>query len=309
MKMNAKTKILQGAGLLLLIASLIFLIVQEATLGDGEITQWWILQYRSLVRINIAFIVLALISIWIQKTKVPRRLSIWRFPVLFLSLIFLGFTIKGCPCAVSYFQNTVLFLLGKEFFISFFVVFCVLLLLTYIYGKVWCGWICPLGALQEYLYLGRIKRLKGLALFRVFKTKTAQIVMRSIQLAAFVALIVLLFVKQMPWYCRFDPFKAIFSLSVNGSLMWTLVIVLIVSSLLIYRPFCKMFCPMGLVLNVVSMIPGAHRINIDEGCLRCKRCAKKCEMCAIRNNKVDDTCIHCGECLTTKCQHISPTSK
>lgn len=304
--MKTKTKILQGITLVLLIASLVFLIVQNATLGDGEITQWWILYYKQLVRINIAFIVLALISLWIQNTKNTKRLSIWRFPVLFVFIMYLGFTTGGCQCAVGYFQQAVLFLLGNDRAIAFFVVFCVLLFLTYVYGKVWCGWICPLGALQDYLYLGRFKKLKNAKIFKIFRTKPAQVVMRSIQVFALVALVVLLVVKQMPWFCRYDPFRAIFSLSVHGTLMWVLVSLLIVSSMLIYRPFCKSFCPMGFVLNCVSRIPGAHRIQINDAtCVRCKRCAKRCEMRGIESRKLNYTCIHCGECLVTHCKSIS----
>ena len=290
----------------ILLCSLVFILVEHAVSPESYAEAWWMRMFPITVGVNILFILLAVISLLMSSRYAGSKwMRLARYVLLFASVIYLGFVRGGCPCVVSYFQNTVLFVLGKNFMIAFFIPFVVLLVLTYIYGKVWCGWICPLGALQDLLYIGRWPKIKDNMLFKLFRTKQVQLVMRCIQIVAFVALLVLLLVKQMPWYCRIDPFKALFRLSISGGLMWTLVIILVLSSLLIYRPFCKAICPAGLMLNLMSLIPGAHRIRIDENsCKHCKRCEKKCPMSAIHDDKVDNTCIHCGECLSTKCKFI-----
>lgn len=297
----------QYVALVLLVCSLVFMLVEHHIAPESFADAWWMRMFTFTVASNILFLLLAIVSILMSsKTGETRTMRIVRYVLLAVSVAYLGFVRGGCPCVISYFQNAVLFLFGKKVMLAFFVPFVVLMILTYLYGKVWCGWLCPLGGLQEFIYLGRWPKLRDSKFFSLFRTKIAQVVMRSIQMVAFVALLIVLIIKQMPYYCQIDPFKPLFRLAVNGVLMWILVSVLIVSSLLIYRPFCKAFCPVGLMLNLVSLIPGAHRVGIDaEGCKHCKRCEKKCQMSAIRNDKVDNTCIHCGECISTKCKYIN----
>ncbi|MBO4654602.1 MAG: 4Fe-4S binding protein [Bacteroidales bacterium] len=304
--MKNNWKILQVVTLGLLLCALAFLLVEHSVSPDNFADTWWMRMFPITVAINILFILLAAISMLMSsKWGNTQAMRIIRYVLLGASVAYLGFVRGGCPCVVSYFQNAVLFLLGKNFMVSFFVPFVVLLLLTYIYGKVWCGWLCPLGGLQDLIYLGRWPKLKDSKLFKVFKTKTAQVVMRSIQVVALIVLLIVLIIKQMPLYCRIDPFKPLFRLAVHGGLMWALVVLLVGSSLLIYRPFCKAFCPAGLLLNLVSLIPGARRVRIDSSsCKHCKRCEKKCQMSAISDDKVNHTCIHCGECLGTKCPFL-----
>ncbi len=317
--MKNNRNLLQFVTLVLLIGSLVFLLVEHSVSPESFAETWWMRMFPFTVGINFLFVLLAVISLLMSSRWAGSRgMRIARYVLLAASVVYLGFVRGGCPCVVSYFQNAVLFLLGKKVMIAFFIPFMVLLVLTYIYGKVWCGWLCPLGALQDLIFLGRWPKLKDSKLFKMFRTRIAQLVMRGIQIVAFIALMVVLVVKQMPLYCRIDPFKPIFRLFWNeglaqflgsGVLMWILVIVLVVSSLLIYRPFCKAFCPAGLMQNLVSLIPGARRIRIDkDSCKHCKRCEKKCPMSAIHDDKVDHTCIHCGECLSTKCKFLGSSN-
>jgi len=309
-------RLLQWLPLALLLCSFAFVVVEHHIAPDSFAESWWMRMYPFTVAINILFILIAVVSLLMSSRWAGAKwLRAARYVLLGASVVYLGFVRGGCPCVISYFQNAVLFLLGKKVMLAFFVPFVVLLLMTYLYGKSWCGWLCPLGGLQDLLYLGRWSKLKKSKFFLLFRTRTVQLVLRSIQIVSFLALIVVLVVKQMPLYCRIDPFKPVFRLFwtdgfahllESGVLMWTLVIVLVLSSLFIYRPFCKGFCPAGLMLNLVSMIPGAHRIRIDEdGCKHCKRCEKKCPMSAIHDDQVDSTCIHCGECLSTGCRFLS----
>lgn len=298
---------LRWVTLALLLCALVFVVIEHYVFPDSFADSWWMRMYPFTVAINILFILLAVISLLMSSRWAGSQwLRVARYVLLGASVVYLGFVRGGCPCVISYFQNAVLFLLGRKVMLAFFIPFVALLLLTYLCGKGWCGWLCPLGGLQDLIYLGRWPHLRGRKSFIVLRTRPAQLTLRIIQIVAFVALIAVLVLKQMPFYCSIDPFKAIFRLAVSGELMWALVALLVLSSLLIYRPFCKAFCPVGLLLNLVSMIPGAHRIRIDEsGCKHCKRCARECPMPSIRNDQVNSTCIHCGECLGTGCRFIS----
>jgi polyferredoxin len=67
--------------------------------------------------------------------------------------------------------------------------------------------------------------------------------------------------------------------------------------IIIYRPFCKYFCPYGAVLSLFNLI-SPYRYRIDkEKCIDCNKCKKVCKM----NVDVHKTpnhleCIRCGKC-------------
>lgn len=213
---------------------------------------------------------------------------------LLSSLIYLGFYSGGCSCMISSFQNVILFLMGESTEWVNLIWFLGLIPITYFFGKVWCGWICHLGALQEFLYRPKIAK-------RMNKPKVQQ-VLKTIRMVALVALLVQLLVTKTNLFIKIDPFKVVFNLfSVNIS-GYVLLVILLVSSLFVYRPFCKTLCPVGLVLGWIQKIPGASKLVIQSSCKKCNKCVKNCDCQAISTVlgeiKIDNgECIRCGDCL------------
>lgn len=213
---------------------------------------------------------------------------------LVASVAVLGFYRGGCPCPVGGFQEAVLFVMGAGGRAGWLWWFAVLLPLTYLLGKVWCGWVCHLGALQELLHRpGR---------FNFFSSARAQRVMRYMRIAVLVGLVAQLALTQHLWWKEVDPFKAAFNLMATNPVSWVLLGVLLVSSVLMYRPFCKTLCPVGLVLGWVGLLPRAAGIAGKSGCIGCRSCSGACSVHALtwdRKTVVLDRqeCIACGECL------------
>jgi len=215
---------------------------------------------------------------------------------LLSSLVYLGFYSGGCPCMVSSFQNFVLLLLGEPMQWLSLVWILGLLPITYFFGKVWCGWVCHLGAFQEFL-------------FRPFNSTkmlnpSVQKILKVVRIVAFMVLIVQLLITRTNLFVKIDPFKVAFNLNSMNLVGYVLLAILLVSSLLIYRPFCRAFCPVGLVLGWVEKIPGASKLQIERGCKSCNQCVKKCNYqaidCANGNIEIDHLeCIRCGDCLDT----------
>ncbi len=214
---------------------------------------------------------------------------------LIAALIYLGFYTGGCPCPISSIQGVFLAIIGVDVPWQQMVWFLALIPITYIFGKVWCGWICHLGALQELLYLhGKFKFLSG------YKT---QKVMKIIRWVALAALIVQLLITKTNLFCKIDPFKVAFNFISVYHVGWYLLGLLILSSLFIYRPFCKAICPIGLVLGWVSKIPGASILGTNDKCTNCQVCSNTCRQDAIVNvskkeRMMDNKeCIMCGDCI------------
>lgn len=151
-----------------------------------------------------------------------------------------------------------------------------------------------MGALQEFLYRP--------ASFKVLQTQKAQKILRYIRIALLVVLVVQLAITKTLEWCHIDPFKAAYNLFTVSTVSWVLLGLLVVSSIFIYRPFCKTACPIGLILGWITKIPGASILGTVGACSGCKICNSECEIRAItRDDKYstldNQECIACGNCL------------
>lgn len=236
----------------------------------------------------VSFIVLLLIA-WGFRYK---NFSHYRGLFLLVGVVWLGFYRGICNCMIGSFQNLVLGVMSWHFYWPGLLWIGVLVVATYLLGRLWCGWLCPMGAIQEFLF--HSPKLKILA------SEKSQRVLRIVRYVVFVVWVLQLVVTQTNLYCHYDPFKTLFNLVFTDTVSIVLLGILLVSSVLIYRPFCRMMCPVGVLLGWVSKIPGARKVTVGSDCVNCKLCAKNCAMHAIGGKdkaEVDtETCIACGEC-------------
>lgn len=239
----------------------------------------------------IAFALITLISLGM---KYP---SFVRFRGLFLlaGLVWFGFYRGGCDCMIGSFQNLVLGIGGWKFAWVHLIWLGALVVATYLFGRIWCGWLCHLGGIQDFLF--RSSKLKILSGAR------SQKYLRIIRYVILVLWVLQLIWLKQNFYCQYDPFKSLFNLIFTDGISVFLLMLLLVSSVLIYRPFCRMICPVGVILGWISLLPGARRVRIKDGCVNCGSCSKGCEMHAIRKTSektsIDsENCIACGECTT-----------
>lgn len=227
----------------------------------------------------------------------------WRAVFLTASVAVLGFYKGACPCPIQSLQYSVLNVFGHGHKWQTLVYLLGLIPITYFFGRVFCGWICHLGAVQEFLFLG--------SRFRLLQSERAQVVMRWVRMAALGALVAQVAITQTNLYKKIDPFVVLYNFNSATVLGWVLLGVLILSSVLMHRPFCKTLCPIGLSLGWVSKIPGASLLGPGDDCLGCSACNSACRINAItRDAKAsvleNQECLRCGECLG-HCRHESMT--
>lgn len=184
-------------------------------------------------------------------------------------------------------------------------------------GRFVCGWLCPFGLIQDLLnkipFPKKIKSFKGDKLLRK---------MKYIILLVFVILMPL-FVTDLlgqgaPYFCKLlCPVGTleggiplvILNKAMRGAIGWlytwkvVLLILTILLSIIIYRPFCKYICPLGAIYSVFNPI-SIFRYRVDEKkCIGCNACAKCCDMgCDPVKNANNLECIRCG-----KCKNVCPT--
>ncbi|HKK82058.1 MAG TPA: 4Fe-4S binding protein [Prolixibacteraceae bacterium] len=250
--------------------------------GKSNSKLWWILSI-------LAYTILAGIMVRYKSTRNLRGVF------LLISFVVLGFYRGGCPCPIMSLHHTLFSLFGIEVNWIGMIWLLGLIPITYFFGKVWCGWVCHLGALQEFLYLpGK---------FKMLQTEKAQRIMRIVRIVLLVALVLQVLITKTNLFKTIDPFKVAFNLRSVNIMGWILLGLLIVSSVFMYRPFCKTMCPIGLILGWVSKIPGASVLAPRKStCVACKTCDVSCSINAItRNGRYsvldNQECIACGNCV------------
>ena len=79
----------------------------------------------------------------------------------------------------------------------------------------------------------------------------------------------------------------------------TVLIVIVLVSLLIPRPFCRYLCPLGVfygLFNRVALI----RIDKKETCISCNACSSVCTMGIDPKKEYNSVeCIRCGACVNS----------
>ena len=221
--------------------------------------------------------------------KTARR-SI-RYISLMVSVSIIGFYFANCIAGPGQFQDIFLKIGKISGNIPYYVRVSLLLLSTLVLGALFCGWICPMGSIQEFLYRKSIGIKVPARLDSILRY------LRFVVLALLI--IVPLFVTGKK-ICGLNPFRVAFNLSGSVYLVAAFAFIAI-ASLFIYRPWCRYLCPYGALLSLLSKI-SFWKIKVDtEKCTLCRKCVSNCPMQAISIKDYpyisDEKCIKCLECV------------
>ena len=237
----------------------------------------------------------------------PRLLRRLRLAFLTYTLLFVGWYALGQLSILNVF--TFLHAVMHQFSWETFLIDPVLFLLwsfvavtLLLWGRgVYCGWLCPFGALQELAFqLGQRLRLPVLPL--------PQVVHERLLALKYVIMIGLfgLSLQSITWAIQgaeIEPFKTAITLRFQrewGYVLFALAVIAI--GLFNRKAYCKYLCPLGAAL----VIPG--RFHTFEWLRRRKECGKPCQVCAVEcevqairatGEIVVNECHHCLDCQVT----------
>ncbi len=164
----------------------------------------------------------------------------------------------------------------------------VMLLLTLLFGRLYCSMLCPFGTLQE---LSALFRGEGNEEPR--KNLPVKYFITAITFGALIggSAIIIRYIEPYTY------FASALTLSVIGLIAAIAVIVL---SIFKNRYFCTNICPVGCILGLLSKI-SLLKVYIKENeCLSCGMCERNCPAGCIEvdDAKVDnETCLKCFKCL------------
>lgn len=224
-----------------------------------------------------------------------------------------GLNCYSCPgalgaCPIGSLQAV---LGSRKFGFSFYVT-GFLLLFGSLLGRLVCGWLCPFGLAQDLFYrIPFLRKRKNLPGHRYL------IWGKYLILILFVILLPLTAVDMVgqgrPWFCQY--------ICPSGTLMaglplvlsqealreaagvlfaWKMGILLlmILLSLWVYRPFCKYICPLGAVYGLFHPV-SLYRLGVKESaCIHCGKCQGSCPAeIPVWEQPNSRECIRCGKCV------------
>ena len=217
----------------------------------------------------------------------------------FSSLVIFGVILGADPSAMGTVKDAIgLYAEKGVIFPPRMIALTVFLLIVLLANKFFCGWACQIGTLQDLIFrLNRNKKdRKG-----VFKqVKLPFVVTNTIRVLFFAIFTVVSFVWALDIIEFIDPFK-IYKPGKIEVMGWAFMGGLLVLSIFVYRPWCTMFCPFGLVGWLVEKL-AVFKIKVDyDKCTACQSCAKACPTTAmdsiLKRDKVIPDCFACGTCL------------
>ena len=222
-----------------------------------------------------------------------------------------GFNCYSCPaavgaCPLGSLQNAIA-ASGNR---TGFYVFGILMLWGLMLGRTICGWLCPLGLIQELLHKIPTPKIKKSSVTHVLTY------LKYVMLAVFAVAVPLWFGlkqgKAVPGFCKYicpagtlEGAVGLLSNPGNSDLFGLLgifftrkfVIMMIIglACVFCYRSFCRFLCPLGAIYGMFNRLAVAG-VKVDaDRCTHCGACAMNCRMDV--RHVGDRECINCAQCM------------
>jgi ferredoxin-type protein NapH len=150
-----------------------------------------------------------------------------------------------------------------------------------IVGRLFCGYICPLGAAQE-LVSKLVKRQVHVDVKLSEKIR-----------AAFFIVFVVIGIGAAT-IASFEPFSLVSSWV--GTFKLLVLIIVGFAAIFVYRPWCTLLCPFGFLMNLTSRF-GLLKFKLNDNCIDCGACMRKCPTGQAAKGSAMAECYWCGRCM------------
>ncbi|WP_181298528.1 4Fe-4S binding protein [Pseudomonas sp. Q2-TVG4-2] len=283
--------------------------VQQAQVVAEPVPVWlrmWQERWWQVGVLGLSLLLLTGVFIWQHRiSRNSRGFHLFRAGFLLFTLVFIGLYAQGQLSVVNIF--TLLLALWKNFDIQVFLMDPVIFMLwsftfvsLFIWGRgVFCGWLCPFGALQEML--GWIAKRLHIPQWKISDSSH-----RRLQWLKYLILIGLV---STAFYsltlaerlAEVEPFKTSITLFFVRSWPFVLYAMFLLGlGLFVHKFYCRYVCPLGAGLAMLGKFHLFSWLTRIDPCGKpCQHCKNHCEIGAIkRDGRIDyGECIQCLECI------------
>lgn len=181
--------------------------------------------------------------------------------------------------------------------VSSFILLAIVLATTLFFGRVFCGFFCPLGTLQEWIRV----------LAKKLGIKNEIELPKNIdRFARYIKYVVLVVIIYFSWkvgdlvFRNYDPYNALMHLGnefEEKPVGYSILGVVLVGSLFVKNWWCRYFCPLGAFLSIFRKISPFKIKRSNNTCVHCKACDNTCIAGLEIENQEEIKSADCVSCL------------
>ena len=235
----------------------------------------------------------------------PRRLAFFRNGFLAFTLLYVGWYAQG-QLSIVQITGALKTLKSGQGLASYLYdpISQVLIAFTLVSFVVWgrgtfCGWLCPFGALQEFI--GKLGHRLGLPRLRLSLTTAKHLENGRYVVLALLVLAALFAPRLGESMNEIEPFKT--AITVGFARSWPFVAYaggLLLAGAFYYKFFCRFICPLGGVMSLGGRLRRLDWLPRRSECGKpCQRCKAECTYDAIEPDGAIryDACFQCLDCV------------
>ncbi|MCU9839755.1 4Fe-4S binding protein [Ruegeria sp. WL0004] len=181
------------------------------------------------------------------------------------------------------------------------VIWLAALLGFFLWGRgLFCGWLCPFGAFQEFAH--HLGRRLGLRQWNLPDQWDKRMKWLKHAMLLGLVLVAVLAPDQIDTAVEIEPFKtAITSYFLREWTYTAYAVSLVLIGMISFKSFCRYLCPLGALMAIAGLLRLRNWIPRRPECgSPCQLCRVRCQYGAIRpSGKIDfDECFQCLDCVT-----------
>jgi polyferredoxin len=168
-------------------------------------------------------------------------------------------------------------LLGAVFGMALFFI------LTFLFGRHFCGYLCPIGAIQEIAYGVPAPKVR-------LPWKILPVIVRAVVFFLILGAGLGLSISVLQYF----GIRQFFALTIStGFIVFSCLVVI---SIFFYRPFCRFICPLGAIFHIFATA-ARWKIRRTDACIECGKCEEACPTSEAGKEDTKGECYVCRRCM------------